>query len=414
MIAEIISTGTEILLGQTLNTNAQYIAQKLATIGISVYYQTTVGDNAERLAVALQQALQRADIVVTTGGLGPTLDDLTKETVARVWGLETELHPDLLAKIEGFFISNGREFPPGNRKQAVFPKGSQIIPNELGTAPGAIVEKDNKTVIILPGPPFEMQPMFEQTVEPYLLRRTQGAPAVIRSRVLRVYGPGESGVEKIIHDLIAVQSNPTMALLAKAGEIQIRITARGASAEEAGHLIAAQEEKIRQRVGKYIFGSDEESLAVVVGKMLHQRGFTLATAESCTGGLIAKLMTDVAGSSEYYLGGVVSYSNESKSKFLGVKPETLTKYGAVSPQVAAEMAHGIREQTASRIGVSVTGIAGPGGGSAEKPVGLVYAGLVWDNLVKVWDFRFYGDRNHIRLLTANAVLNMLRLILRSV
>lgn len=409
MRTELIFTGTELLLGQILNTNARFLAQRLSSLGLDLYYQTTVGDNSGRLAEVLRTALERADLIIVTGGLGPTMDDLTKETVAEALGLPLILDSAVLAEIEGFFISRGKTMPAANRKQAMVPEGSRVIPNERGTAPGVLIEKDGKRIILLPGPPVEMQPMFLNQVAPYLRQKITGRAAVIVSRVIKIWGLGESAAEEKIIDLVTGQDNPTIAFLAPLGEVHIRITAKAGNAEAAYRMIRPLEEEIRRRLGDYIFGFDEDTMESVVGRMLLVRGLTISLAESCTGGLIAKLLTDLPGSSGYLMYGVVSYSNEAKVKLLGVSAATLKKYGAVSGETAGEMAAGVRNIGGTDLALSVTGIAGPGGGTAEKPVGLVYIGFAAGDHVDARKFLFPGDRDTVRRQTANAALNMIRL-----
>ncbi|HWJ02674.1 MAG TPA: competence/damage-inducible protein A, partial [Verrucomicrobiae bacterium] len=389
MKAELISTGTELLLGQTLNTNAYFLSQKLSALGINVYYHTTVGDNPARMEEVMSKALERADLVITTGGLGPTLDDLTKHTVCKVLNLDMELHAESMEWVQGFFDRLKREMPENNRGQAYFPKGSKVIPNNLGTAPGAIVEKDDKIVIILPGPPFEMEPMYEATVEPFLREKASSLPEVIKTRVLKVFGIGESRVEEILEQILPGQKNPTIALLAKPGEIHIRLAATAKHEAEAQAMLAKLEGKIRQEMGDLIFAVDAEDMAAALVTLLQGTGLTIATAESCTGGLIGGALTGIPGSSAYYLGGFNTYSNDLKVKLLGVNRDTLDTFGAVSAETAREMATGARTNTGADIAVSVTGIAGPGGGSDAKPVGLVFVGLATPDSTEAYQFNFF-------------------------
>lgn len=411
MKAEIVSTGTELLLGQTLNTNSYYLSQKLSSLDIKVCYHTTVGDDAERLEQVLLQALKRADLVITTGGLGPTVDDLTKQIVCQVLDLELEVHTESLEWVKGFFARIKRDMPESNLKQAYFPKGSIVIPNQLGTAPGSIVEKNDKIVIILPGPPFEMKPMFECVVEPYLNEKLKANTEAVRSRVLKVFGLGEARVEEMLDEILLGQTNPTIALLAKPAELHIRISATAVSETEALKLIDQLEVKIRNKLGKVVFASDDQDMATVVGKLLSRSGLSIATAESCTGGLLGGALTSVDGSSTYYLGGICTYSNKLKISQLGVFETTLDCYGAVSAETAKEMAEGAKEKTEADLAISVTGIAGPGGGTAEKPVGLVFIGLATPGQTEIKRFDFFGDRDSIRELAVNAALNMVRLYL---
>ncbi|MCM8900802.1 competence/damage-inducible protein A [Caldicoprobacter algeriensis] len=405
MDAEIIAVGSELLLGQIANTNAQYISQRLSSVGVNVYYHTVVGDNRKRLLEALEIACKRADIIITTGGLGPTMDDLTKETIAEFLGLELVLHQPSAQAIREFFARRGRTMTENNLKQAMFPREAIILPNDVGTAPGAIIEKDSRTFIMLPGPPYEMQPMFENHVIPYL---AQKGNEKIFSRVLRIYGIGESAVEEMIKDLLENQTNPTIAPLAAYGEVTLRLTVKCHRSQDPLELMKPVEDEIRRRLGQAVYGVDDDRLETVVARLLKEKGLTLAVAESCTGGLISNLLTDVPGISENLLETCVTYSNQAKINRLGVKPETLEAYGAVSPQTAQEMAEGILKTSGADIGLAVTGIAGPGGGSPEKPVGLVYIAIAMGGDVEVKRFRNQGDRKRIKLSTANTALDLLR------
>lgn len=410
MKAEIIATGTELLLGQTLNTSAHYLTGKLSGLGIEVDYHITVGDNAERIEVSLRQALGRSELVVTTGGLGPTVDDITKELVAKVLGLEMELDQASLKHVEDFFALRKAAMPESNRKQAYFPKGAMILPNPVGTAPGAIITKDGKTVVILPGPPFEMQPMFENHVQRELERIVGPDAERMNVRVLKIFGMGESAIEEVIADLMN-KPNPTMALLAKRAEMHVRLVARSGDAKEARQILDRAEVEIRSRLGDKVFGRDEESMIGIVGKTLRERGLTVATAESCTGGLVGAALTQEPGSSDFYLGGVVSYDNAVKEQMLGVGQQSLEEKGAVSPEVAKEMAAGARARLGTDLALATTGIAGPDGGSDAKPVGLVYIGLATPQGIEAKKFQFYGGRDSVRALTVQAALNWLRLYL---
>ncbi len=405
MDAEIIAVGSELLLGQIANTNAQYISQRLSSVGVNVYYHTVVGDNKERLLKALEIACKRANIIITTGGLGPTMDDLTKETIAEYLGMELMLHQPSAQAIREYFARRGRVMTENNLKQAMFPREAIVLPNAVGTAPGAVIEKDGKTFIILPGPPFEMQPMFENHVIPYLAQRENQK---IFSRVLRIYGIGESAVEEMIKDLLEKQTNPTIAPLAAYGEVTLRLTVKCPRSQDPLELIKPVEDEIRRRLGQAVYGIDDDRLETVVARLLKERGLTLAMAESCTGGLISNLLTDVPGISENLLETCVTYSNQAKINRLGVKHETLEAYGAVSPQTAQEMAEGILRTSGADIGLAVTGIAGPGGGTPEKPVGLVYIAIAMDGNVEVKSIYNQGDRKRIKLSTANTALDLLR------
>lgn len=406
MNAEILAVGTELLLGDIVNTNAQYIAKRLASMGIGVYYQSVVGDNESRLYKAFELALGRSDIVITTGGLGPTKDDLTKETAAAIAGKNMVLDQKSLEWIKSYFDKIGREMSQNNKKQAYFPEGAFIFHNEYGTAPGCAIDMGEKKIILLPGPPREMKPMFENRVIPYLSQFQDG---VLVSKVLRICGVGESHMEDLLKDLFSSQSNPTIAPYAKTGEVTVRITGKAATREKANNLIQPVEKKIRNILGDHIYGVGENtSLESVVAEMLIKYNKTVAVAESCTGGLLAARLINYPGISSVLKEGAVTYSNEAKVSRLGVNRDTLKKYGAVSKEIAEEMAKGICESSGTNIGVSTTGIAGPEGGTDEKPVGLVYAGLCIDGKVYSKKFNFRGDRQNIRERTVISVLDWVR------
>jgi nicotinamide-nucleotide amidase len=411
MKAEILAVGTEILLGDIVNTNSHYISKRLADLGISVYYQTVVGDNEERLYDAYKLAFERADIVIATGGLGPTKDDLTKEIGAKYFDKELVLHEESLDYIKNFFDRLNRPMSEGNRKQAIFPKGSIILANPNGTAPGCIIEENNKILIMMPGPPKEMAPMFEDSVVPYLQKFSDG---VLVSKVLRVLGLGESAMAERVNDIIDNNTNPTVAPYAKDNEAILRITAKGKTKEEAEKLILPIEQEIRNRIGDDIYAEGETTIDAVVGEILVNRNLTIATAESCTGGLLAGTLINYPGISSVFLEGAITYSNEAKMKRLGVKEETLERYGAVSEETAREMAIGIARAASTDIGISVTGVAGPDGGTEEKPVGLVYIGLYIKGEVKVKKLRMFGDRQKIRNRTVVSALDWLRRELLSI
>jgi nicotinamide-nucleotide amidase len=411
MKAEILAVGTEILLGDIVNTNSHYISKRLADLGISVYYQTVVGDNEERLYDAYKLAFERADIVIATGGLGPTKDDLTKEIGAKYFDKVLVLHEESLDYIKNFFDRLNRPMSEGNRKQAIFPKGSIILANPNGTAPGCIIEENNKILIMMPGPPKEMAPMFEDSVVPYLQKFSDG---VLVSKVIRVLGLGESAMAERVNDIIDNNTNPTVAPYAKDNEAILRITAKGKTKEEAEKLILPIEQEIRSRIGDDIYAEGETTIDAVVGEILVNRNLTIATAESCTGGLLAGTLINYPGISSVFLEGAITYSNEAKMKRLGVKEETLERYGAVSEETAREMAIGIARAASTDIGISVTGVAGPDGGTEEKPVGLVYIGLYIKGEVKVKKLRMFGDRQKIRNRTVVSALDWLRRELLSI
>lgn len=405
MRAEILSIGTELLLGDIINTNAQYIARRLAELGIFVYYQSVVGDNPERLKEAYKLAFQRGDMVITTGGLGPTKDDLTKEIASEYFDKELMVDSKSLDKIERFFMSSHRLMTENNKKQAYFPKDSIILPNANGTAPGCIINDRSRILIMLPGPPREMVPMFETEVIPYLQKFQDG---VLVSKVLRVLGVGESLMEDKVKDIMESQTNPTIAPYAKEGEAILRITAKGKSQDEAEALILPVEMQIRDRLGENIYGTGDTNIETVVAELLISKKLTISLAESCTGGLICSRLINYPGISEVLMEGAVTYSNDAKMRRLKVKGETLEKYGAVSEETAEEMAEGIAKEANTDIGISVTGIAGPGGGTSEKPVGLVYSGLYIKGITKVKKFNFSGSRENIRNRTVLQVLDWLR------
>jgi len=410
MGAEIYSVGTELLLGQIIDTNAAFLAQRLSQIGIDCFHKTTVGDNPRRLAEALRISLSRAGLIISTGGLGPTEDDITAAGVAEALGTDLVLDEPSAEAIVRTVLQRGFPLLPSHRKQAFIPRGSRALPNSVGTAPGFLIEKDNRAIIALPGPPAEMQPMFEESVVPYL-RALPWRAGIIKSRVLRFMGIGESMLEEKLKDLITAQTNPTIAPLASHGEVKIRVTARAADEAQAVSLIAPVEAEIRKRAGGFLVGVDEEEIQATVGRLLRDRGLKLALAESCTGGLITHRLTNIPGASDYLLAGLVCYDNSVKVALLGVKQETLDAQGAVSREVALEMAAGVRKITGAAIGISTTGIAGPGGGTAAKPVGLVYVAVSGAQQEVCEEYRFRGDRELIKLQAANAALNLLRRML---
>lgn len=409
MNVEILAVGSELLLGQIANTDAQYISQRLSQLGINVYYHTVVGDNRQRMLEALKIASSRADIIITTGGLGPTLDDITKETVAEYLGLPLVLHQPSVDVINEYFKSRNRICTQNNFKQAMFPEKAIVLKNSVGTAPGAIIEENGKIYIILPGPPRELKPMFDNYVIPYL---EQKSGEKIFSRILRIYGMGESMVEEKVRDLLEKQQNPTIAPLASFGEVTLRLTVKCKRDEDPLPFIKPLEDEIRKRLGDVVYGADEDTLESVVVDLLKKNNSSLATAESCTGGLIANRITNVPGASEVFLEGFITYSNESKVKRLGVSEETLKRYGAVSSETAEEMVRGVLEVSGAQIGIGVTGIAGPGGGTPDKPVGLVYIGIGSKNDgIKVEKHNFHGNREQIKQSVANAALDSIRRLL---
>ena len=369
--AEIVAVGTELLLGDLVDTNTAWLSSRLASLGVPIYRHTTVGDNKQRIVAALLEAAARADLVITTGGLGPTSDDLTNECLALAAGCEMVEYPEAKEHVDEMFARFGREPTPSNYKQALFPKGARLIPNPLGTAMGVLLELDGSLIATLPGVPGEMKKMFEETLEPLIKEHSEGS---IVSRTLWFTGLGESALAEKVQDFLDA-SDPTVAPLASQGKVRLRVTARAATPEEAEEKIGLVAEEILSRLKEYYFGEDDETLEGAVGKLLTEQGATLALAESCTGGLLAKRMTDRAGSSAYLMEGLVTYSNEAKERLLGVPNALLVEHGAVSEPVARAMAEGVREAAGTDYGLSVTGVAGPDGGTEEKPVGLVFVGL---------------------------------------
>lgn len=406
MIAEILSIGTELLMGQITNTDASYLARQMSHLGISMYHQTTVGDNPSRVKEALALALSRADVVITTGGLGPTEDDLTKEMVAEYFGLKMVRDEAALAHLTEIMTSFGRTMTENNLKQADFPEGAIIMENLRGTAPGCIVEKDGKIVAVLPGPPYELTDMFERQLKPYLEKKSG---MKLTSRFLRTFGVGEPVVETMLKDLFH-SDNPTLALYCGAGEVQARITARTAEGEDAEALIAPVEAEIRRRLGNAVYGEGlDNSMAQVVYELLVEKNARVSFAESCTGGMLTSMIVDLPGASNVLDESHVTYANASKMQVLGVRTDTLDCYGAVSEECACEMAEGVRRISGADYGVSVTGIAGPDGGTPDKPVGTVFIGISDENGTIAQKFQFRGERGWVRTLSCGNALNMLRL-----
>jgi nicotinamide-nucleotide amidase len=445
MKAEVISIGTEILLGHIVNTNASYLSERLAELGIDVYYHTAVGDNPHRLEESIRKSVMRSDIVITTGGLGPTVDDITTETVARLINKPLILDKAILKGLKEYFRIRKYKYPPGNTRQAYIPEGAKWVANKVGTAPGLIIPfnrltgkpANRQTIICLPGPPRELEPMFERQITPYIRKLTGGWN--IRSRTIKTTGLAESQVNGMVKDLLNLKPPTTVGIYAKLKEVDLKITAKAEDEKAAGRAIMKIEKKIRSRLKDYIFGCDDERLEDAVAEKLFKKRLTIAVAESCTGGLISNRLTDVSGSSKYFLMGLVAYSNLVKAAGLGVNEKTLKKYGAVSRQVAIEMARGIKQVAGSDIGLGITGIAGPSagsglvpslsrdgptGGTKSKPVGLVYIALVKGDRKRgltqtgysmeqgltpfVREFRFKGTRSEIKFQASQSALDLLR------
>ena len=402
---EILSVGTELLLGGTTNTDARDISEMLTTIGINVFHHTVVGDNPERLKQAMEIAMRRADIIITTGGLGPTCDDLTKNVIADALGLPLVYHPEEEERLRTYIERRHREITPNMFQQAYLPEGCTRFVNDWGTAPGCAIEKDGLTVIMLPGPPKECRKMMEHRVLPYLAGKSGGT---IVSHNYKIFGMGESEMEQILRPMMNAAVNPTIAPYAKSCECLVRITAKANTVEEAEAMIAPVAQAVRQELGDMIYGVDLNGLDECVLRLLLEKGMTLSAAESCTGGLIAKRITDYPGASKAFLGGVVSYTNGVKNHVLGVPSSLLEAYGAVSAPVARAMAMGVRVLTGSDLALSVTGLAGPDGDDRGNPVGTVFVALSAPEGVFVRQLELGGDRARIRTLSAHHALDLLR------
>ena len=407
MVAEVVSIGTELLLGQIVDTDAAYLAQQLSALGINVYHRATVGDNLARAAATVRQAVSRADLVLLIGGLGPTMDDLTRDVIAEVMDAPLKRDAEIAEHLRRWFGARGATMVDTILRQADVPAGATPLPNANGTAPGLLLEKNGKIVVALPGPPNELIPLFETSVYPVLRERTAGERQVIRSRVLRIVGSGESLVEEAVRDLMQ-DANPSVAPYAKTGEVHLRVTARAKTEEEADRLTGERVALLKERLGNVVYGEDETTLEEAVVALLAQKKRTVATAESCTGGLLAGRLTNVSGSSAVFHTGVVTYANESKVHLLKIPQALIAAVGAVSPEVARAMAERVRELAGTDFGISITGIAGPGGGTPEKPVGLVYIGFADGENVTAEKHLFSGLRSDIRLRTTQAALNTLR------
>ena len=406
MVVELICVGTELLLGNIVNTNAAWLSQQCAGLGLSCYYQTVVGDNMERLTHTLKTALERSDIVICSGGLGPTPDDLTKEAVAKVLEKPLLMDDHSLERIEAFFSARNLEMTPNNMKQALVPEGAIVVDNDNGTAPALICKAQNAQIILLPGPPDELIPLFEEKIAPYL-RNMQ--PGTLYSRTVKICGHGESKVAAQIQDLLDNQGNPTIAPYAKTGEVHLRVTAMAENEKQGQRLVAPLVEELKSRFGSDVYTTDENvTLEKAVVDLLVENQMTVSTIESCTGGMLSARLINVAGVSDVYKMGLVTYSNKSKRRMAGVKKSTLKKYGAVSEAVAAQMAIGAAAATKADVAVSVTGIAGPGGGTEEKPVGLVYIGCTVRKNTVVRRYQFSGNRSKVRESSVAAALTLMR------
>lgn len=409
MRAEIISVGTELLLGHIVNTNAAYLSKKLALLGIDLYYQTTIGDNPARLASQLKQAFSRSDIVFTTGGLGPTVDDITLSSICSATFKELVFNKKIEKCIARHFRKRGlKKMPKDAARQAYIPSGARWFENNVGTAPGILIEHGEKIIFALPGPPRELIPIFKKNVIPYLKKKGLAGKWIIKTKTIKTVGLVEAEVNKIVKDLLSVGPATTLGIYVHLGEVDLKITSKAKDGKTAEREIKKLEKKIRKRLGKYIYGVDSESLEYVVGKMLAKNRKTLAIAESCTGGLIANRITNVSGSSKYFKMGIVAYSNEAKVNLLGVSKDKIKKYGAVSKQVALDMAKGVKRLSKADVGLGITGIAGPKGATRKKPIGLVYIAVAGDKIKTVKKCLFIGSREEIKLQASIAALNLIR------
>ncbi|MEE8564299.1 MAG: competence/damage-inducible protein A [Atribacterota bacterium] len=410
MKAEIISIGSEILRGQITDTNANFIAKKLVESGIDLEHISAVSDNPESLLSTLKLALQRSDLIITTGGLGPTEDDITYQTIARTLNLKLIKYPEAEENLKKFFKKINRTISPGNLKQVYLPEGAKIINNQYGTAPAMILEKDNKIICSFPGVPHEMKNLIEEYLIPYL--KEKFPPCMIKkSKTLKITGLGESSVNDLIRDYMSKQTNFTFGIYANPEDIQVQVTTQAPTKKEVEKLLQSSANQLTKILGNYVYGTDKQSLEEVVGNLLKTKKLKVAVAESCTGGMLGEMITRIPGSSEYFQGGVISYDAKVKEGLLKVPTEVLKKYGEVSKQVARLMAEGARINCHSNIGISITGIAGPGGATEKKKVGLVYMALADDENTITQKHQLFGSRQLIRLRASRRALNMLRMYL---
>jgi nicotinamide-nucleotide amidase len=408
MRAEILCVGTELLLGQIIDTNAAYIAQGLARAGVDVLRKQTAGDNLERIADCISGALARSEVLVITGGLGPTTDDLTREAIALALGVELEHHPELEEGLRAFFEKRGIAPSATIMRQAYLPQGADAIPNPVGTAPGVLAQADNKFIFSIPGVPREMRAMLDQTIIPFLLERMEGERQIIVSRVLRAFGVGESTLAEPLEDILTTSQNPTVApLIFGNTEVHLRLTAKARDEHDAQILLDAMEEKIRARVGAHIFGRDDQTLAAVTFQLLREQRKTVSVAESLTGGVLQSFITEIPGASDVFAGGVVAYSRALKENLLGVPHVMIDKYSVVSSEVAAVMAQRTRGSMNSSLALSTTGEAGPNSQSGA-PVGTVWIGLCDGMSTRTWKREFFGDRDAIRRRAALSAIDILR------
>ena len=408
--AQVICIGNEIMLGDINNTNAQYISKRLSSIGIKTSEHLSIPDDQKTIIYSIKNSLSKHNVIVVTGGLGPTVDDVTLDCIAKALDRKLMLNNKVAVHIKGHFKKRGLKMPRNNMRQALVPNGAKYILNDIGTAPGLIIPVKGRLLIALPGVPFELYPMFEEVVAPYLKKRLQ-PDKTINSRVIKITGLAESSVNEKIEDILRISGNVEMGIYPHPGEITVKITVTEKSENKAQGLIRHIEKKINSRLKNYIFGYDSDTLEGVIAKLLLKNKKSLAIAESCTGGLLASRITDIPGSSKYFLTGVATYSNEAKNKILGISHEVIKKYGAVSKEVAETMAKNIRLIANSSIGIGISGIAGPGGGTKKKPVGLVYIAISTKKKTSCKEFRFLGQRNIVKRKATQAALNLLRLSL---
>ena len=407
MRGELIFVGTELLLGQIVNINAAYLGENLASLGVDLYHSAVVGDNLNRIKDAIQTALTRSDLVLITGGLGPTFDDITRDGIAAAINRELVYDPQVMAQIEEHFTRVKYRILPIHRRQAyVLASGCQVVPNPVGSAPGLIIDVEGKWIIAMPGVPREMKRMCEDTIFPWIMEKA--GKNVIQSKILKVCGMGESNVADALQEIVEPLTNPTIAFLARPNEVSVRITAKAADGDEATRMISVVADQVREKLGENVFGEDNQTMEEAVGILLSEKHKTLTIAESCTGGLISDRITDVPGSSDYFQGTVIAYSNKIKVNLLGVSEEDLNRHGAVSSPVAIQMAQGVRKLLKTDYGLGVTGIAGPTGATPQKPVGLVYIAVSSEDNTYSKEFRFLGDRTVVKRRASQMALDMLR------
>lgn len=410
MKAEIISIGSEILRGQITDTNANFIAQKLAELSIDLNYISAVGDNQKMLLSLLKKALSRSDLIITTGGLGPTEDDITYQVIAKTLHLKLIKSPEAEKNLKRILHSIKIKLSPSNLKQAYLPEGAKVIINKYGTAPAMILEKDNKIISSFPGVPYEMKKLIEENLIPYL--KEKFPPSVIKkSKTLKITGLGESSVNELIRNYINEQTNFSFGIYANPEDIQIQITTQAPTEKEVDQLLQFLSNQLTKILGNYVYGTDQQSLEEVVGNLLKAKNIKVAVAESCSGGMLGEMITNIPGSSEYFQGGVISYNAKIKEELLKVPQEIIKKYGEVSEQVARLMAEGVRKCCYSDIGISITGIAGPGGATEKKQVGLVYMALANGKKTLIQKHQLFGNRQQIRLRASRRALNLLRMYL---